>query len=869
MQDRNEKLILKNKMHFMITAFEKDLRELLETNLETDDLPKDLYNKATERNLSADDVKSLLAELDLADYLRLINIHNEKLKITPADLNFINKYCNNDFIAIRNRVMHSKEPEFNDFSIVENTYKNIPDYVFSISWINIINSYKIYMSDSSYFTDKYSEISKQKNTVIHNIPKLYCDEVEFIGRKEELYKLKELMNNQTKPIISVIGEGGVGKTALVLKLLNDYLKDNNSPFEIILWVSFKMTTLEGISFVEIDDSIKSISGMYNEINDFIGGKTLSSADELIELSKQFKTLLVLDNLETINASELKNFFYLFSNHGKILTTSRIGVNEQEVRFLLQGLSHNDVIAYTSELLEYYKLTNLFVGSKDRVRFAEKLFNNPLVIKWAIRSLNCGEKLSNIYDNIIDAVNFCMSNVYDKLSDLSKRILQIISILNHQVCYGSLFFYLNFKVTQGDELRKSLNEIDKACFFNKSELEKGFYTLTPQAKNFIDNNDLVDTGTKTYIDNKRKQLNQIDQELENMAKYSPFDLFTVYIDYSSESNKIASYFLSLALLKSKDDNVKDALDYVSLAKSLSPDFYECYRVSAIINGMNKEAISLSEFENALQKCNTNLQTAIVLYSYSEFMLRLSSDREKAMRLIERADLVTPNQKAILLQKVKILTYKGEYDSALEVCEHVRSLIVDKVEDIKVINILQTRIADIYRRKAEQFQQPSLAMQRFELLKKAFSFLEFDGICDIDVYAMQCRILKELCFLATDESMDYIFSKLSSNYYNLKQCKDMFAIFMTKLNCEIKENFPHKKNKFRRYYSEQLDNVVAPDDPDKGIIFRLFNNYGFLKSKICEQNIYFKHNNEFRLGDVVRFELSLTDGKMQATKIMKTN
>ena len=79
------------------------------------------------------------------------------------------------------------------------------------------------------------------------------------------------------------------------------------------------------------------------VNNVIGGNPEESQQELINLAKQFNTLLVLDNLETINHQEIFPFIEEFCNYGKILITSRVSLGELEKRYDLPHMIKNDSI----------------------------------------------------------------------------------------------------------------------------------------------------------------------------------------------------------------------------------------------------------------------------------------------------------------------------------------------------------------------------------------------------------------------------------------------------------------------------------------------------------------------------------------------
>ena len=81
------------------------------------------------------------------------------------------------------------------------------------------------------------------------------------------------------------------------------LDEPNCPFELILWVSLKTNELTGYEFKKIEDAITTTAEMYSKLGEFVGLHNHNDVPSyLIELAQNFNTLLVLDNLETINSS---------------------------------------------------------------------------------------------------------------------------------------------------------------------------------------------------------------------------------------------------------------------------------------------------------------------------------------------------------------------------------------------------------------------------------------------------------------------------------------------------------------------------------------------------------------------------------------
>ena len=499
MDEINEKKIL----YHMLISIETDLVEFLSDFVEQNDFTDKMIETIEKRNPSAITVRNSLQQLSFGDFIELINICKIKSGLTNSELDFINKQCSDSIVQIRNRVMHPKPLEFNDYAIVENLFNKIDSYIHNIAWYNVLQA----RNDLKNNLDAIlTETKLEKNfEILTNLPDLNCEEIDFVGRKEEIGTIKKLLLNDKFNIISIVASGGYGKTAITLKVLHDLIDNKKLPYELLIWVSFKTKQLDNTSFVEIENACTDIASINTFLYDFIGNNDGDIKTELIKLAQSFKTLLILDNLETIDTNEILPFLEEFISYGKILITTRVGLGTIEKRYDLPPLNHNDVLEYTNSFLNFYNLDENYTN-KEITDLAENvLFSNPLDIKWAIRSLYRGLTLDEIKKARENVVQFCMSNVYENLTNLSQKILHLLSFNNKPITKGQIIYYLQYKQEDFYQIEDSINALNKACFINKSLQKEGLYSLTEQSKLFIDSID-INEGWLENFSNKKRELN---------------------------------------------------------------------------------------------------------------------------------------------------------------------------------------------------------------------------------------------------------------------------------------------------------------------------------------------------------------------------
>ena len=75
----------------------------------------------------------------------------------------------------------------------------------------------------------------------------------FVGRRNEIIKIKKLLYSNQDRIISITGAGGLGKTSLALKIAYSILSEEENPYSAMIWFSAKenkLTSENGIVSIE-------------------------------------------------------------------------------------------------------------------------------------------------------------------------------------------------------------------------------------------------------------------------------------------------------------------------------------------------------------------------------------------------------------------------------------------------------------------------------------------------------------------------------------------------------------------------------------------------------------------------------------------
>ena len=855
-------------MFSICSSIEYDLKKFIVESNSDIKFTSEMKAKATERRANINDNVDVLNQLDLGDFVSIIctspyeyRINNDKSRELML---FFEK-----IIPVRNRVMHTKPLELGDRATLIEVMQCIDKKIAWIMWTELKNVRDIIENDSSQLlSQKYIGIKEYNPRVFHNLPLPEFDDTGFVGRKKDIKEITELILNKKNQVISVVGNGGMGKTSTVVKILYDLLENPENPFEAIIWITLKTKTLSNGEFVEIKDSIKNLDeAMEKSKIEMLFSKAENAMDSVIEFMEAFKVLLVFDNMETVNTGDVNDFLRRVPDKSKVLITSRLGIGEFEVRQKIEGLSRNDAITYFRELSKYYGL-ELHKQSDDEIYriINGSLYNNPLSIKWYISGIYSGTDARKMLSHKDDLIEFCISNIFDKLSEASRKILQLFLLQNNKLTYGLIDYYI-----EADELtlRTAVNELLSTYMIQASS---GDYIMNEMSREYISLKYPPENDFVKDVFTKRKVLNVILQQVKVYSEQAPFNPNTISFNLKSIDEQLATYHLKEALAYGKDKKWDNCTEELVKAQSIEPDFFEVYKVKAFLEAEKGELYgAINNYDIAFSKCKTDRERARVCYLFSVFYTIKMQDTDSALEYILKAENFAPDSNDILLEKVRVLTFLGKYEEAETLWQEVK-----KKEDnanLRTKNILGNRYLDLKLRQAEILQSRDY-IKKYALIKQAIDELSNIEIID-DKTAV--NLLKAL-------------TALSYAYYHFDSIKliadtlDKYSYAISRLDRKnrekllsiIQDNEESIDNSFyqRIYINLSAFKMEASSisNENEGLVVKIKENYGFISNANYAYNkgLFFSKNNAYegiKVGDNVSFEIYTTSKGPAAKNIEK--
>lgn len=304
------------------------------------------------------------------------------------------------------------------------------------------------------FDLKDVEVGNRVQSVYHNVPIRQTDT--FEGRTKELKILKEWMEDEDTRFCLIYGDGGFGKTTLVLEFINRLLEgemeiDGNFP-SVISYYSSKMTrwTSDGLVHFKgvsdaMEDSVRELLlCLYPVIEKKwyqVSGAALIDkvAGELAEQKfKRDDVLLVLDNTETLATSpekveELSEFFKKAGRKvGRILITSRRREFLPATGIQVAGLSDAEALRLMRRLGNEYAAVAINQAGDPRLRqVCTQLTNKPLLIDTLVKYIaRSGSGIDGALEQILkktsdELLEFLYQDAWMRINDLRRKVFLIL------------------------------------------------------------------------------------------------------------------------------------------------------------------------------------------------------------------------------------------------------------------------------------------------------------------------------------------------------------------------------------------------------------------------------------------------------------
>lgn len=703
----------------LVTAVESDLRNFLVSNqfLPTSFLPADVREKAEKRWLSdrapsalaaTPDDRQLLPYCDFGDLAKALRTGRVGLVDSGAAHKVAGRL--DELVGARNRVCHSRPLEPDDFVNLLDLATDAPAALREVHWTQVEATLIRLKEDPSFVLHlQIPEFWSEGQRREHNLPLPEFDDTGFLGRAADRRELTKLLLSP-HPVVSVVGEGGVGKTALAVRCLYDLVDSKDCPFDAVAWVSLKGRVLTSSGAMDLRDSIRSVLGLFQSAAQQLGAPAALNATvedciaEIISYMQCFRILLAIDNLETLAWRDLRPFLAGIPNGSKVLITSRIGLGEVELRYSLDPLDVNTAVGLARRFSRTLNCGTIFQQPEATLaRTCKLLHYNPLLIKWYVSSVASGAQPSKLLDKssleFKEALKFCFENLFERLSEDERLLVHVLACARRPLSQVELY-YLTRDVGR-DQIDWALNTLHHSSMLRRTQEGSGaynpsgiLYSLTEIASEYVSQYAAPSRELFVRVNELMHELTVTSQAhtvQRSVYKYDPNAVFALPGDES-----IVASYLRRALKASRDGDFSLARREVDEAKSLLPTFSETYRVSAFVHWNAEDLYSATQdFDAAVELAPSS---PILRYHYWLFLFSKLQDLNGALRQIDAALALEAEDRVLLGARAQTLMRLGRRKEAAELYELLLDQLHDRPRKYRVATLDQA--AECYRRLAEQ-------------------------------------------------------------------------------------------------------------------------------------------------------------------------
>jgi len=908
--------------YFVISRFEEAFRSFLSDKLQVffgnylDGIADDIVRRTKDRTEKTDwdNLSDFLEDIDFPDlkqivckkgmfpkYFPNIDVSKDKFQLYMDEL--YNLRCK--IAHIRNYFTSlDLDKLFELTGIIASHFEN-----YSEDFKKTINILKEHPEDvvipipPDFICDDFETIG-----ILNNIPiPDYEYEGGFVGRTEDIKKIISLI--RARQVVTISGAGGVGKTALALRIIQELSNKEPDLFDGIIWMSAKEARLSYLGIEDIEPTIKDYEELLYIIAEVMGFGDIRKP--ILEREEDVKTifelcdciLIVIDNLETISDERIINFVLDAHPKIKILITSRKGLGQVERRYNLKQLKEKEAIYLFRQVARDKNLDSLARLDDNTISsYVKKVACYPLAIKWIIGHAAIGEDINIVIKSIDETKSdislFCFEQIFNSLSNDAKKIICALSVFDDPPAAGVLKYVVelpqdNFVDGIRDLILVSLI-IPESYETEKHEIISQ-YSLLSLTRGYVRQQLDKDTILKRDIEERLRTVQSTIEEATRAKKGYRFTLAN--LGATTEAEKIAAVIALTAWQKYQAGNYLDAVEEYKRAISIAPGFSALYRNWAVVESQEYHHKETDDLMAEAAKLNPS--DPLIWLTWGN--IKRKGDRiQEAEKYYNKAYKLSPNDPVILNSLGQAKCRLGEHAEADKL---FRGALQKKVSGSSIRHeiINYSSIADNLRRWAEALikdrNYEEAEKKLFEAHKNITKVVELNKR-DTKSQDLMRRILINLGFFYkgagdSQKALKYFTDAFVDNAWSYKQKRDKIISAFQIIKIYFKEGNLDMANK---YITNDLFKMLkSPDlkkelyvykkliekkrDFQKGKIINVdpIRGYTIIESLSTPRNTYLGHISCFLknldlssvniIGNIVGFTREESETKGKSKKLAK--
>lgn len=698
----------------IISRFEEAMRNYLQAYLENrfsnikDNIPVGVWNKAFERNNSIEFESSqeIFESLDFPDLKEILTFkdHPKDLLKGKLDIDTFTKSMD-ELYLLRCKIAHIKGyfTSIDLDKLIEFT-SNISKIFGLKNILILIDKLKSKPNEVIITTpNDFIEDFLEKNGVINNLPiPDYEYEGGFVGREEDRKKIIQYLKSDKTPVVTLTGSGGVGKTSLALKVIQDITeRPESNIFDAIVWLSAKENKLSPLGIEDIEPTLKNYEELLDIIINLFGfdeevkAGTTKEKEQLTESIFELtnKVLIVVDNLETITDDRIINFILDAPLKIKFLVTSRKGIGQVERRHELKELKAKEAVHLFRQLCKDKQLEKLATLPEPTIKkYVDKVSCYPLAIKWVIGHVARGRDINKIIDSIhtteSDISKFCYDQIFSTLSENCQKLLFALTLIEEAPTPNMLQYTVEIKEEEFEDAIEELILISLVIpeqFLNDKKEISTTYRLLALTRGYTRLQLNKNLELREYLINRLNHVQSIVTTSERARKEYRHSLYN--FGAKTDEEKVSAIIAQTALQRYQSGFYDEAVEEYKNAIKVAPTFAPLYRNWAVMESMENHIADASSLMSKAAELDPNDPQIFVLWGN---IFRKSSKHVEADKKYAIAYGLTPTDPIVLSAYGQSRSHLGYYQEADELLKQSLKSDTNSSLKHKIINL--TSIAE---------------------------------------------------------------------------------------------------------------------------------------------------------------------------------
>lgn len=619
--------------YFAIDSFEQDIRYLAsQVQPEFGTAPKITDAPADElpaSQLGGDAESASDSSIDPTEAWDQLLACAHMLPADFADLLGATSDWQDQFVPIRNRIMRGRPLRAEDLATAELYIQQLDSPRFSRT-----RSALERLRANRELQPRARPGSAVPERVLHNLPFADFDATGLLGREVQVDKVVSMLRQRRFPVVTLTGEGGIGKTALALEICYRLVDDPEPPFDMVLWTSLKSERLTTSGIREVSNAVRGVEGAAGVLGRAIDQTFQGRVRELAAMLEGSSTLVVIDNLETAQGKEVLQLVEALPASVEFLFTSRVGVGDLERREPVGPLPEASAATLFTEFSLNRGLTELAAWPAERVAgVVHQLRCSPLAIRWYVLSIEAGRTPSDVIRDQGELLRFCVQNVIDALSDDERLLVAVLRALGRPVSFDELAVISEIEI---DTLRSGAQRLTQGSLLVHSQAadpdETDTLALSSTARAYLPATPSLDV-TEAILQ-REVAYNQERERSRLGARGRYLDVNVIFERPAGDAP--TAHLLRRALREDKSGRSREATSTIARAREINPGYFEVDRVDAVLASRRGDAARATTlYRSALDSCETDEERAWVGFFYAGHLARRAFDLPTAIAWAERS------------------------------------------------------------------------------------------------------------------------------------------------------------------------------------------------------------------------------------------